>query len=71
MVVTSAVHYTMGGIVIDDKCRVYKNTLEMVSNLYSCEEVTSGLHGGNRLIGNSLLECVVFGMFVGNNIAIK
>ena len=65
-VVTPAVHYTMGGIVIDDKCRVYKNTLEMVSNLYACGEVTTGLHGGNRLIGNSLLECVVFGMIVGS-----
>lgn len=34
--------------------------------LYAAGEVTGGVHGGDRLAGNSLLECVVFGRIAGN-----
>jgi len=39
-----------------------------VPGLYAVGEVTGGLHGRNRLGGNSLLECVVFGRLVGEHV---
>lgn len=36
-----------------------------VPGLYAAGEVAGGLHGANRLGGNSLLECVVFGRRAG------
>jgi succinate dehydrogenase/fumarate reductase flavoprotein subunit len=36
---------------------------------FAAGEVTGGVHGGNRLAGNSLLECVVFGRIAGRNAA--
>ena len=58
--VTPAIHYTMGGIVIDGKARVYDVRNKLIKGLYAVGEVTTGVHGKNRLCGNSLLECVVF-----------
>ena len=37
--------------------------------LYAAGEVTGGVHGNNRLGGNSLLECVVFGRIAGQKAA--
>ncbi len=37
--------------------------------LYAAGEVTGGVHGRNRLAGNSLLECVVFGRIAGKEAA--
>ncbi|MEK9628847.1 MAG: FAD-binding protein [Nitrospinota bacterium] len=48
-------HYQNGGIVIDSKCKTE------VKGLWACGEVTGGLHGKNRLMGNSLLDILVFG----------
>lgn len=36
-----------------------------IEGLYGAGEVTGGVHGGNRLGANSLMECVVFGRIVG------
>ncbi len=52
-------HYQNGGLVID---RDSKTTLE---GLYACGEIAGGTHGRNRMMGNSLLECVVFGRRAG------
>jgi len=65
-IITPAVHYTMGGITINNNSQVLSNEGKVISGLYACGEVSSGVHGGNRLVGNSLLECVVFGMIAGN-----
>jgi hypothetical protein len=43
--------------------------LRPVPRLFGAGEVTGGLHGGNRLAGNSLLECVVFGRIAGERAA--
>lgn len=67
-IVTPAVHYTMGGIVVDSFGRVLLNTGKYIKGLYACGEVTTGMHGKNRLIGNSLLECVVYGLIIGSNL---
>jgi L-aspartate oxidase len=52
-------HYQNGGLVIDANART---TLEGV---YACGEIAGGTHGRNRMMGNSLLECVVFGRRAG------
>jgi succinate dehydrogenase / fumarate reductase flavoprotein subunit/L-aspartate oxidase len=52
-------HYQNGGLVIDTHART---TLE---GLYACGEIAGGTHGRNRMMGNSLLECCVFGRRAG------
>ncbi|MGZ8688614.1 MAG: FAD-dependent oxidoreductase [Gaiellaceae bacterium] len=52
-------HYQNGGLVIDTEA---ETTLE---GLYACGEIAGGTHGRNRMMGNSLLECVVFGRRAG------
>jgi aspartate oxidase len=52
-------HYQNGGLVIDTNG---ETTLEGV---YACGEIAGGTHGRNRMMGNSLLECVVFGRRAG------
>ena len=52
-------HYQNGGLVIDTDGGT---TLEGV---YACGEIAGGTHGRNRMMGNSLLECVVFGRRAG------
>ncbi len=64
-IVTPAIHYTMGGINIDENARVLDMNGNVIKNLYAAGEVTGGVHGSNRLAGNSLLECVVFGRIAG------
>jgi aspartate oxidase len=36
-----------------------------VEGLYACGEIAGGTHGRNRMMGNSLLECTVFGRRAG------
>jgi len=52
-------HYQNGGLVIDEHS---ETTLE---GLYACGEIAGGTHGRNRMMGNSLLECTVFGRRAG------
>src|SRR3954468_2105472 len=52
-------HYQNGGLVIDEHA---ETTLE---GLYACGEIAGGTHGRNRMMGNSLLECAVFGRRAG------
>ncbi|CAL9732506.1 fumarate reductase 2 [Monosporozyma unispora] len=68
--ITPVVHFTMGGAKIDENARVLgKNSIPLAQGLYAAGEVSGGVHGGNRLGGSSLLECVVFGRTAANNIA--
>src|ERR671935_184409 len=48
-------HYQNGGLVIDADAET------TVEGLYACGEIAGGAHGRNRMMGNSLLECCVFG----------
>src|SRR5262249_8648139 len=62
--VAPAAHYHMGGILTDAQGR------STLNGLWACGEVAStGAHGANRLASNSLLEAVVFGARVANDIA--
>jgi succinate dehydrogenase/fumarate reductase flavoprotein subunit len=56
-------HYQNGGLVIDEHA---ETTLEGV---FACGEIAGGTHGRNRMMGNSLLECTVFGRRAGASAA--
>jgi succinate dehydrogenase / fumarate reductase flavoprotein subunit/L-aspartate oxidase len=58
-------HYQNGGLVIDTGA---ETTLE---GLFACGEIAGGTHGRNRMMGNSLLECCVFGRRAGKAAAEK
>jgi succinate dehydrogenase / fumarate reductase flavoprotein subunit len=60
MEVGPTAHYSMGGVVVDMKCRT------KVRGLFAVGETISQIHGANRLGGNSLLDTVVFGKIVGS-----
>jgi succinate dehydrogenase / fumarate reductase flavoprotein subunit len=60
MEVAPTAHYSMGGVVVDPESHATD-----VAGLYAAGEVTAGLHGANRLGGNSLAETVVFGRRAG------
>jgi L-aspartate oxidase len=52
-------HYQNGGLVIDEQGET------TVQGLFACGEIAGGTHGVNRMMGNSLLECCVFGRRAG------
>jgi len=61
-IITPVIHYCMGGLEIDTDSAVLSTKTGMaVPGLYAAGEVAGGVHGNNRLGGNSLLDCVVFG----------
>src|SRR5215216_1149843 len=63
MEVGPTAHYSMGGVVVDIKCRT------KVKGLFAVGEVISQIHGANRLGGNSLLDTIVFGKIAGGEAA--
>jgi succinate dehydrogenase / fumarate reductase, flavoprotein subunit len=64
MEVAPTAHYSMGGIVVDPATHATD-----VEGLFAAGEVTAGLHGANRLGGNSLAETIVFGRRAGETAA--
>merc|ERR1719219_1568303 len=61
-IITPVIHYCMGGLEIDvDSTVLSTSTGKAIPGLYAAGEVAGGVHGNNRLGGNSLLDCVVFG----------
>jgi L-aspartate oxidase len=52
-------HYQNGGLVIDARAET------TLPGLFACGEIAGGTHGRNRMMGNSLLECTVFGRRAG------
>lgn len=59
-------HFTMGGIEINDKAQVLNSEGKPFDGLYACGELAGGVHGANRLGGSSLLGCVVYGRVAGD-----
>ena len=64
MEVAPTAHYSMGGIVVNAETHSTN-----VKGLYAAGECTSGVHGANRLGGNSLAEILVFGKISGEEAA--
>ncbi len=60
MEVAPTAHYSMGGIVVNPE-----NLSTSVEGLFAAGEVAGGLHGANRLGGNSLAEILIFGKRAG------
>lgn len=60
-------HFTMGGIEINDRAEVLNAEQKPFEGLYACGELAGGVHGANRLGGSSLLGCVVYGRVAGDS----
>merc|ERR1712048_256613 len=67
-IITPVIHYCMGGIEINAKSECIGSS-GPIPGLYAAGEVAGGVHGNNRLGGNSLLDCVVFGRVCGREAA--
>ncbi|MCP3660776.1 MAG: FAD-binding protein [Bacteroidetes bacterium] len=63
MEVAPTAHYSMGGLHIN-----HENGKTSIPGLYAIGEVTSGVHGANRLGGNSLAEIIVFGKLTAQSL---
>merc|ERR1712176_972510 len=63
-IITPVIHYCMGGLEITEDAEVVGND-GVIPGLYTAGEIAGGVHGNNRLGGNSLLDCVVFGRVAG------
>ncbi len=61
--VAPTAHYTMGGVDVD-----FRNGETGVDGLYAVGETVAGVHGANRLGGNSLAETVAIGKLVGDHV---
>merc|ERR1712241_32229 len=69
-IITPVIHYCMGGLEVDtDSAVLSTSTGVAIPGLYAAGEVAGGAHGNNRLGGNSLLDCVVFGRVAGRHAA--
>merc|ERR1712083_691096 len=64
-IITPVIHYCMGGLEIDVDSACIGSDGKAIPGLYAAGEVAGGVHGNNRLGGNSLLDCVVFGRVAG------
>lgn len=62
-------HHTMGGLKVDAQRHVLDANDNVIPGLYAAGEVTGGIHGGNRLGGNAIVEIFVSGRTAANAIA--
>ena len=62
-------HHTMGGVAVDTERHVLDADGNIIPGLYAAGEVTGGIHGGNRLGGNAIVEIFVSGRTAANAIA--
>ena len=69
MLVAPAPHTSLGGVVIDARCRVLRADGTPIPGLFAAGEVTGGVHGRNRLGGNAGTEVFVFGRIAGKEAA--
>ena len=63
-----AAHHTMGGVKINTDAHVIGTSGDPIPGLYAAGEVTGGIHGGNRLGGNAIVDFTVFGRIAGQSV---
>ena len=66
--IAPAVHYTMGGVAVNHQTQVLNEAGKAIAGLFAAGEVVGGLHGNNRIGGNSIAETVVFGRQAGQQV---
>lgn len=63
--IAPGIHYTMGGVKINTDTQVLNGEGAAIPGLFAAGEVTGGLHGQNRIGGNSVAEIIIFGRQAG------
>ena len=63
VLVYPVLHYRNGGLAIDE------NAATTLPGVFAAGEIAGGVHGSNRLMGNSLLDTVVYGRIAGASAA--
>merc|ERR1712046_33993 len=64
-IITPVIHYCMGGLQCTTEAECIDARGQVIPGSYVAGEAAGGIHGNNRLGGNSLLDCVVFGRVAG------
>ena len=64
-----SIHHTMGGLEINENAQVLDANGAPIPGFYAAGEVTGGIHAGNRIGGNALVDIMVFGRIAGKNAA--
>ncbi|MDO4521613.1 MAG: FAD-dependent oxidoreductase [Eubacteriales bacterium] len=67
-IMAPSTHHTMGGLSVDTERHVLDADGNIIEGLYAAGEVTGGIHGGNRLGGNAIVEIFVSGRTAANTI---
>ncbi|MDO5539264.1 MAG: FAD-dependent oxidoreductase [Eubacteriales bacterium] len=67
-IMAPSTHHTMGGLSTDAQRHVLDEEGNIIEGLYAAGEVTGGIHGGNRLGGNAIVEIFVSGRTAANAI---
>lgn len=63
--IAPGIHYTMGGVKVNTNTEVLNKDNQPIKGLYAAGEVVGGLHGENRIGGNSVAEIIIFGRQAG------
>ena len=63
--VRPGIHFTMGGVRINTKAQVMHKDKKPIPGLFAAGEVTGGIHGQNRIGGNSMTTLFTFGPIAG------
>ncbi|WP_068787223.1 flavocytochrome c [Paenibacillus phocaensis] len=63
--IAPGIHYTMGGVKINTNTEVLNKDGNPIPGLFAAGEVTGGLHGDNRIGGNSVADIIIFGRQAG------
>jgi fumarate reductase flavoprotein subunit len=67
--VAPGIHHTMGGVKINVRTEVISTDGAVIPGLFASGEVTGGIHGGNRVGGNAILDILLYGRVSGENAA--
>merc|ERR1719336_3784599 len=66
-IVCPLLHYVMGGVQINKDAQALHKKGHAIPGLYAAGETSGGVHRKNRLAGNSLVDCVVYGRVAGTS----